>query len=154
MDVSKRNTHFSHKAKSHLHYLLMHLSGEKIRRKNFFVDVWLEGGGENWWGSSVFSSGPPKCFFFEKISGVQVFFLVWSVHCLSFFLSLFFFNFFFNFNFFYDFLGKFRCSSFFFFWFPGQASLLFFLSFFFFFLFCFLFVIFCFCFFFRHDFFF
>ena len=99
MDVSKCNTHFSHKAKSHLHYLLMHLFGEKIRRKIFFVDVWLEGGGENWCGSSVFSSGPPKCFFFEKISGVQVFFLVWSVHCLFFFLSLFFF-FFFNFNFF------------------------------------------------------
>ena len=65
MDVSKRNTHFSHKAKSHLHYLLLYFFGEKIKRKTFFVDVWLEGGGKIG-GVQVFSFQTHQNIFFPK----------------------------------------------------------------------------------------
>ena len=34
---------------------------EKMREKTFFVSVWLKGGEEkNWWSSIVFSLGPPN----------------------------------------------------------------------------------------------
>jgi len=63
MDVSKHNTHFSHKVKSHLLYLLMHFFEKKMGMKTFLVDVWLEGGREEKFvRSRCFLSGPTKMF--------------------------------------------------------------------------------------------